>query len=466
MLFSSMTFVYIFLPLVCIAYFFVRPETRNCLLLLASIIFYGWGEPNYLAVMIMTIVLNYIGALLLDRYRAWKLPIAVVTIVLDLSFLCYFKYFNFVAENINGLFSLDIKFIEVIMPIGISFYTFQAMSYLLDVYRGDSPVQKDLYKLSLYITLFPQLVAGPIVKYHDVSDQIEYREVTFEKVSYGVKRFIIGLSKKMLIANTLGSVADKIFMQPVEQFDALTAWTGALAYSLQLFYDFSGYSDMAIGLGMIFGFRFLENFNYPYISRSITEFWRRWHISLSTWFREYLYIPLGGNRVEKWRMYVNLFIVFLATGLWHGAEWTFVIWGLWHGLFIIIEKATGWHRSEGGIVMRAVHHVYALAVVIVGWVLFRSESLSYAAQYLKNMTGMIENHRLAFDYSYYVGTVKIAAFAAALVCAVPAFKNILTARNGSRAANILLNAWLIVLFLLSSAAVAASTYNPFIYFRF
>ena len=294
-----MTFVYIFLPLVCIAYFFVRPETRNCLLLLASIIFYGWGEPNYLAVMIMTIVLNYTGALLLDRYRAWKLPIVIVTIVLDLSFLCYFKYFNFVAENINGLFSLDIKFIEVIMPIGISFYTFQAMSYLLDVYRGDSPVQKDLYKLSLYITLFPQLVAGPIVKYHDVSDQIEYREVTFEKVSYGVKRFIIGLSKKMLIANTLGSVADKIFTEPVEQFDALTAWTGAFAYSLQLFYDFSGYSDMAIGLGMIFGFRFLENFNYPYISRSITEFWRRWHISLSTWFREYLYIPLGGNRVEN-----------------------------------------------------------------------------------------------------------------------------------------------------------------------
>ena len=466
MLFSSMSFIYLFLPLVCLVYFLVKAEFRNTVLLIASIIFYGWGEPNYLAVMIMTIVLNYTGALLLDRYRAWKLPIVIVTIVLDLSFLCYFKYFNFVAENINGLFSLDIKFIEVIMPIGISFYTFQAMSYLLDVYRGDSPVQKDLYKLSLYITLFPQLVAGPIVKYHDVSDQIEYREVTFEKVSYGVKRFIIGLSKKMLIANTLGSVADKIFSQPVEQFDALTAWTGAFAYSLQLFYDFSGYSDMAIGLGMIFGFRFLENFNYPYISRSITEFWRRWHISLSTWFREYLYIPLGGNRVEKWRMYVNLFIVFLATGLWHGAEWTFVIWGLWHGLFIIIEKATGWHRSEGGYVLRAVHHVYVLAVVIVGWVLFRSESLSYAAQYLKNMTGMIENHRLAFDYSYYVGTVEIAAFAAALVCAVPAFKNILTARNGSRAANILLNAWLMVLFLLSSAAVAASTYNPFIYFRF
>ena len=252
----------------------------------------------------------------------------------------------------------------------------------------------------------------------------------------------------------------------MEQFDALTAWTGAFAYSLQLFYDFSGYSDMAIGLGMIFGFRFLENFNYPYISRSITEFWRRWHISLSTWFREYLYIPLGGNRVEKWRMYVNLFIVFLATGLWHGAEWTFVIWGLWHGLFIIIEKATGWHRSEGGYVLRAVHHVYVLAVVIVGWVLFRSESLSYAAQYLKNMTGMMSEGKPLYELSYYIDNIEIMAFVAGIVCALPVFKGILSIEYRRKFLRGAVNVWLMVLFLLSSAAMAASTYNPFIYFRF
>ncbi len=466
MLFSSMTFIYIYLPLMSVIYFVVRKELRNLVLLIGSIIFYGWGEPNYLVVMILTILVNYIGAVLLTRYRRYGRLILLSTILLDLSFLAYFKYFNFVADNINNLFSLDITFIEVIMPIGISFYTFQAMSYVIDVYRGDVEVQKDLYKLSLYITLFPQLVAGPIVKYHDVSDQIEDREVNFEKVSYGVKRFIIGLSKKMLIANTLGAVADKIFSQPVEQFDTMTAWVGALAYSLQLFYDFSGYSDMAIGLGMIFGFRFLENFNYPYISRSITEFWRRWHISLSTWFKEYLYIPLGGNRVGRLRVYFNLFVVFLATGLWHGAEWTFIVWGLWHGLFIIIEKVSGWQRLEGGLFMRFVHHVYALFVVVIGWVLFRSENLSYAADYLKNMFGAVETDESAYELSYYIDNVELLAFTAGIVLAMPIFKKILQIKYPHKILRSMVNIWLIVLFLLSSAAIAASTYNPFIYFRF
>ena len=288
MLFSSMTFVFMFLPIVCAIYLLVRPEIRNYILLAASMLFYAWGEPKYLAIMILTILVNYTGANYISRSRnlIHRKLLLVATILVDLSFLFYFKYFNFVLDNINHLFHTHIDFIDVIMPIGISFYTFQALSYVVDVYRGEVKAQRDIYKLALYITLFPQLVAGPIVKYHDVAEQISCRTVTFDKVAYGVKRFIIGLAKKMLIANTLGAVADKIFAQPVEQFDTLTAWIGAIAYTLQLYYDFSGYSDMAIGLGSIFGFKFLENFNYPYISKSITEFWRRWHISLSTWFKE------------------------------------------------------------------------------------------------------------------------------------------------------------------------------------
>ena len=334
MLFSSMTFVFMFLPIVCATYLLARKELQNYILLIASVIFYAWGEPRYLAIMFLTIIINYVGANYISRSKnpLHRKLLLAITIVADLSFLFYFKYFNFVMDNINAAFNANLTFIDVVMPIGISFYTFQALSYVVDVYRGEVQVQKDIYKLALYICLFPQLIAGPIVKYHDVAEQISDREVTFDKVAYGVKRFIIGLSKKMLIANTLGAVADKIFTQPVEQFDAFTAWIGAIAYSFQLFYDFSGYSDMAIGLGSIFGFKFLENFNYPYISKSITEFWRRWHISLSTWFKEYLYIPLGGNRVSKARNYFNLFVVFLATGFWHGAAWNFIFWGLWHGL--------------------------------------------------------------------------------------------------------------------------------------
>ena len=457
-----MSFIYLFLPLVCLVYFLVKAEFRNTVLLIASIIFYGWGEPNYLAVMIMTIVLNYTGALLLDRYRAWKLPIVIVTIVLDLSFLCYFKYFNFVAENINGLFSLDIKFIEVIMPIGISFYTFQAMSYLLDVYRGDSPVQKDLYKLSLYITLFPQLVAGPIVKYHDVSDQIEYREVTFEKVSYGVKRFIIGLSKKMLIANTLGSVADKIFSQPVEQFDALTAWTGAFAYSLQLFYDFSGYSDMAIGLGMIFGFRFLENFNYPYISRSITEFWRRWHITLGKWFRDYVYIPLGGNRKGFVIMVRNLLTVWLLTGFWHGADWNFLLWGLLLFALISVEK-----MGLGRILNRfpAAGHLYMALVIPLNWLVF---AISQPPQILIYLQRLFPFFTAPGTYTWFEGDyLKYGRIYGLSLLAGLIFMTDLPRRIYSRHRRSFLTAViLIVLFWLCVYCIKMGMDDPFLYFRF
>lgn len=467
MLFSSMTFVFMFLPIVCTVYLLARKDLQNHILLIASILFYAWGEPRYLAIMIMTILINYIGANYISRsknttHRKWLVGI---TIILDLSFLFYFKYFNFFVENINELFKTNYNFIKVIMPIGISFYTFQAMSYLIDVYRGEVKVQKDIYKLALYICLFPQLIAGPIVKYHDIDKQITDRETSFDKVNYGVKRFIIGLAKKMLIANTLGAVADKIFSQSVENFDVLTAWVGAIAYSLQLFYDFSGYSDMAIGLGAIFGFKFLENFNYPYISKSITEFWRRWHISLSTWFKEYVYFSLGGNRVTKPRNYFNLLVVFLATGFWHGASWNFIFWGLWHGLFIVIEKITGWHKKTGGWLLSLTQHIYCMLAFVIGWVMFRADTMTYAWDYIKNMFGGIKEHHISSELSYYIGNTEIIAFAAAIICAMPIFTRILETPK-SKILHTVLNVWLMGLFFLSAVQIAASTYNPFIYFRF
>lgn len=468
MLFSSMTFVFMFLPIVCAIYLLVRPEIRNYILLAASMLFYAWGEPKYLAIMILTILVNYTGANFISRSRnlIHRKLLLVATILVDLSFLFYFKYFNFVLDNINHLFHAHIDFIDVIMPIGISFYTFQALSYVVDVYRGEVKAQRDIYKLALYITLFPQLVAGPIVKYHDVAEQISYRTVTFDKVLYGVKRFIIGLAKKMLIANTLGAVADKIFVQPVEQFDTFTAWIGAIAYTLQLYYDFSGYSDMAIGLGSIFGFKFLENFNYPYISKSITEFWRRWHISLSTWFKEYLYIPLGGNRVSKRRNLFNLFVVFLATGIWHGASWNFVFWGLWHGMFIIFEKITGWHKRDGGLKINMAQHLYTIFAFVIGWVMFRADNMAYAYDYIKNMFGLISEHQIMYKLPYYIDNIEIIAFTAAVFCAMPLFKGMLDVKYKHKVLRTLVNVWLILLFVLSSAEIAASTYNPFIYFRF
>lgn len=466
MLFSSTTFLFLFLPIVCAIYLLVRQELRNYVLLAASLIFYGWGEPRYLAIMLLTIMVNYVGAIGIERYRLWAKWILLLTVLADLGVLFYFKYFNFVVENVNAAFGSDFSFVKVIMPIGISFYTFQSLSYLVDVYRHEVEAQRDIYKLALYISLFPQLVAGPIVKYHDVQKEIEHRVVTFDKVAYGVKRFIIGLAKKMLLANVFGAIADKIFNQPVESFDAATAWVGAIAYSLQLYFDFSGYSDMAIGLGAVFGFKFLENFNYPYISRSITEFWRRWHISLSTWFKEYLYIPLGGNRVSRQRTYINLFIVFLATGIWHGASWNFVIWGLWHGFFIILERMTGWHKKEGGWLLNTVKHVYTILIFVIGWVMFRADNMSYAWAYIKNMFGCVSEHRITYDLEYYVGGMELLAFAVAVLCAVPLFRGILTLSPRYKKSYSLVNIWLLVLFVVTAASIAASTYNPFIYFRF
>ena len=418
-------------------------------------------------IMLLTILINYVGANYISRSKndQHRKILLVLSIIADLGCLFYFKYFNFFIENLNNITHLNLHFIDVVMPIGISFYTFQAMSYLIDVYRCDVKAQKSIYNLALYITLFPQLIAGPIVKYHDVEEQISNRDSTFEKVSYGIKRFIIGLSKKMIIANTLGVVADQIFSAPAQSLDTPTAWLGAITYSLQLFYDFSGYSDMAIGLGSIFGFKFLENFNYPYISKSITEFWRRWHISLSTWFKEYLYIPLGGNRVSKNRTYLNLLIVFLATGFWHGAAWNFIVWGLWHGFFIVLEKITGWHKMETkNIFHLCLKHLYASLVFIIGWVMFRAENMTYAFHYIQNMFGLTKIAKLQHINGLDVqsGVVLVVA----LVCATPIFHKMLDIPYKHKVLRSLVNIWLMILFIISLSIIANATYNPFIYFRF
>ena len=464
MLFSSMTFVFMFLPIVCALYLMSNKRFHNPILLAASILFYAWGEPKYLAIMLLTILINYAGALAVEKFNKHKKLWLILTIIVDLGFLIYFKYFNFIIDNINNLFHAHISALDVIMPIGISFYTFQALSYVIDVFRGDCKAQKDVYKLALYICLFPQLIAGPIVKYHDVAEQIEDREVNFDKVNLGVKRFIIGLAKKMLIANTLGAIADKIFTQPADTFTPLVAWLGGISYTLQLYYDFSGYSDMAIGLGLIFGFHFMENFNYPYISKSITEFWRRWHISLSTWFKQYLYIPLGGNRISKNRTYINLGIVFLLTGIWHGASWNFVFWGLWNGFFIILEKMTGWHNETDKLSIKILKHLYTIFVFVLGWVMFRADNMTYAWTYLKNMFGLVPVHDITYKMIYYVDNVEIITLFIGILCAMPIFRNMIHIEK--KPVKLLVNIWLLVLFILSSASIAASTYNPFIYFRF
>ena len=462
-----MTFVFMFLPILLVLYLITKKELHNPILLIASIIFYAWGEPKYLAIMLLTILINFFGAIAVDKFKTHKKLALVLTIIANLSFLIYFKYFNFLIENCNNLFHSHIHALNVIMPIGISFYTFQALSYVIDVYRGECKVQKDIYKLALYICLFPQLIAGPIVKYHDVADQIESREVNFEKVSLGVKRFIIGLSKKMLIANTMGVIADKIFIQNPDVFTPGIAWLGSVAYSFQLFFDFSGYSDMAIGLGLIFGFKFMENFNYPYISKSITEFWRRWHISLSTWFKQYVYISLGGNREGKLKTLRNLGIVFLLTGIWHGAAWNFVIWGLWHGFFIIVEKICNikeYDSKPHSWWVNGLRHIYCILAFVLGWVMFRADNMAYAWKYILNMFGLVKVHDITYALPYYIDRWEIIIFVAAIICSIPIFNKMLEVKNKWAHAGI--NIWLLFLFILSSATIAASTYNPFIYFRF
>ncbi|WP_258019540.1 MBOAT family O-acyltransferase [Brachyspira hampsonii] len=390
MLFSSMIFLWLFLPVVFILYYIIDKRFRNVLLLIASIIFYAWGGVSYTLIMFSSIIINYLFALLINKVieesnKFKKKVYLALCVIVNLSILGYFKYTDFAISIINSISGKEVISLKnIVLTIGISFYTFQALSYVIDVYREHNKAQKNIINLALYISFFPQLIAGPIVKYHDIDSQITNRTESLENISYGIKRFIYGLSKKVILANMFALSCYEILKQPIGDIGTILVWLAAILYTLQIYYDFSGYSDMAIGLGHMFGFKFLENFNYPYISKSVQEFWRRWHISLSTWFKEYLYIPLGGNRKGKYFTYLNLLIVFFATGLWHGASFNFILWSLWHGLFLVIERIFLGSLLDKN-KLKFINHIYVILVFVLGWVLFRANDLSHALDLYKLM---------------------------------------------------------------------------------
>ena len=484
MVFSSSIFLFVFLPLTLLLYY-ITPRNitvKNVILLVFSLIFYAWGEPKYIILMIVSIILNYLFGLCIHKRHLQGqkgVGILVFSVLLNIGLLFYFKYFNLLADTAQLLLNLDWDIKQIALPIGISFFTFQGLSYVIDVYREDvsSPettvVQKSLLKLALYISMFPQLIAGPIVRYTDIETSLSVRPNTLSQFTSGVEIFIIGLAKKAILANLLGETADTIMQDNFMIISCAQAWIGILCYTLQIYYDFCGYSEMAIGLGRMFGFEFKKNFDYPYISRSITEFWRRWHISLSQWFRDYLYIPLGGNR--RGNVYVNLFIVFLATGIWHGADWSFLFWGIWHGIFILIERIMK-KRSIRIPVPKTLAPIlgwfYTMLVVISGWILFYTTSTIKTLEYVKLMFGLERREFIGFDTSWYLNGRTLTVFVAAIVCCLP-WKQILEKRIPKicglwehpafvLAKRIVLLFFMFICFLL----IVNSSYNPFIYFRF
>lgn len=460
MVFSSTVFLFVFLPFILIVYYnpFVRGRAfRNAILLVASLGFYAWGEPVFVFLMIFSILLTWLFGLGLQKRRGRAL--LVVGTSYHIVVLFVFKYLTFTAKEVGLLLHRDFSVIDITLPIGISFFTFQLMSYLFDIYYQKADAQKNPLYVGLYISLFPQLIAGPIVRYDRIASEITKRTETYDDMIAGLERFIYGLAKKVLIANYVAQVADNVFDHLAGNTSVLMVWLGAVYYTLQIYFDFSGYSDMAIGLGRMFGFHFDENFNYPYLSRSVTEFWRRWHISLSSWFRDYVYIPLGGNRVRKARWIWNLFVVWLLTGIWHGANWNFLVWGLLYFVLLLAEKLTGFAEKLGKF-----SHVYTMLVVILAWVIFRAPDLGSALQYIGNMFGVGAS---GFTDSAFVETIKNTwtVLAVAMIGTTPLVKQIFTKLRATRF-NVLEQLWVILIFMLSIFQVVGSTYNPFIYFNF
>ena len=475
MVFSSPIFLFLFLPLVLGLYLMAGPRLRNSVLLAASLIFYAWGETGYVLVLLFSIAGNYlfgrwIGGRALKSSAAARALAAGV--IFNLGLLIFFKYANFLADNLDALLSslglpAAVTLSPIHLPIGISFFTFQALSYLIDVYRGVSPAQKSPFKLGLFISMFPQLIAGPIVRYNQIAEELADRDMTLDNWAAGIRRFSLGLGKKVLLANTLGAVADRIFELPADGLTAGLAWLGAVCYALQIYYDFSGYSDMAIGLGRVFGFHFPENFQYPYISQSIREFWRRWHMTLSFWFRDYLYIPLGGSRKGEFRTYLHLLIVFALCGLWHGASWTFLFWGLYHGFFLVLERLG--LEAVLNRLPRPLRHAYAVLVIVVGWVFFRAESLTAALYTLRAMFGLGVRAGVGYLPEMYFNQEILGALVVGLVAAAPLLPALSTAAAKLKPRWLIETADLGLTFsvlLLSAVYLANSTYNPFIYFRF
>lgn len=462
MVFSSAIFLWLFLPIVFGMNYLITiidKKYSNFFLVVASLIFYAWGEPRFVVLMLISIFINWFVGKLIDR-GGQKRAALLIGIAINLLILGYYKYAKFFVQIINSISNRQVvPEPNVELPIGISFFTFQALSYLIDVYRGNTKAQNNLVNLALYISFFPQLIAGPIVKYKDINEQIENRIITGDRIAEGFRRFVYGLSKKVLVSNVLALSVDTIFSMNIDCISGITAWIGAILYTFQIYYDFSGYSDMAIGLGKMFGFDFLENFNYPYLSCSIREFWRRWHISLSTWFKQYVYIPLGGNRKGRIRTYVNLFIVFFLTGLWHGASYNFILWGLFHGFFSIIERPCEKLLNKSKILS----WIYTFFVINIGWVLFRIENVRDAARIIKRML-------LPWRYcvsSQSIGMLMDLRMILMLVCAVFGMGIIQKLPQLKKLKFSLLEAcYCLLLFLLSISFIAGGTYNPFIYFRF
>ena len=457
MLFSSIPFLFYFLPAVLLLYAISPKKLKNFTLLVCSLVFYAWGEPRLVVLMLATVLIGYVLGLLTVRYEKYKKVFLVLSLTLSLGFLCYYKYVDFFITNINNATGLSIPLLKVALPIGISFYTFQLLSYNVDVYRGDVPAQRNFIDLAAYIALFPQLIAGPIVRYSDVAAQLKERTHSWDKISQGTRRFVFGLAKKILIANALGELCD-IFRATGQQ-SVLYYWMYAIAFSLHIYFDFSGYSDMAIGLGKIFGFDFLENFNYPYISKSATEFWRRWHMSLGSWFRDYVYIPMGGSRVGKFRMFFNIFTVWMLTGFWHGAAWNFIFWGLYFAILLVVEKVFLLKYLNKSKVWS---RFYLLFAVVISFVIFNATSMTEAFQYIGGMFGAGGIPAISAEALYYLRSYGL-IFLIAAIGATPLPKLAVTKIKAVQWAE---PAVLLILLAMVTAYLVDGSFNPFLYFRF
>lgn len=466
MVFSSIPFLYYFLPLVLVLYFVVPRRLKNTVLLITSLVFYGWGEPRYVFLMIASILIGYVAGLLIEAFSQKKQAklFMGLAVALNIGFLAVFKYADFFVENFNNITGLSMPFLRLALPVGISFYTFQILSYIIDVYRGKVPAQKNFISLASYVAMFPQLIAGPIVRYADIEKQLREREHSFNGFASGTLRFTVGLAKKVLIANALGQVCTDFKVS--EDKSVLFYWMYAVAFALQVYFDFSGYSDMAIGLGRIMGFEFSENFNYPYISKSATEFWRRWHISLGTWFRDYVYIPLGGNRVSVPRHIFNIFTVWLLTGFWHGAAWNFVVWGLFFAVLLVAEKMVLLKYLEKS---KIISRVYTIFVVLISFVIFNADNMGQALSYLRGMIGLNGEPMVSTEFMYYLRSFGV-TLVVAILGATPIMK-IMVERLARKKTFLKIRiaaepVMVILLLVVVTAYLADGSFNPFLYFRF
>ncbi len=465
MLFSSIPFLYYFLPCVLLLYLIAPKRLKNTVLLLSSLFFYAWGEPRYVLLMAVAIIVGYVCGLGVSKSKniAFRRGWLIACLVVTLGFLAYFKYADFFIESFNSLTGLGIPALRIALPIGISFYSFQIISYVIDVYRGDTPVQRNIVSFAAYVSMFPQLIAGPIVRYSDISREIDERRITLQGAAEGIRRFVLGLGKKIIIANVLGELCDA-FLASADRSVAF-AWLYALSFTLHIYFDFSAYSDMAIGLGRIMGFSFPENFNYPFISRSITEFWRRWHMSLGSWFRDYVYIPLGGNRCGKGRQMLNIFIVWMLTGLWHGAAWNFVIWGLFFGILLLVEKLWLLRPLEK---LKGLRHVYVMIMVTLSFVMFNASGVSEGFEHIGAMFGAGEGF-ISAEFIYYLRSYGLTLIIAILGAIPLVKKTVLALRStawGEKTISIIEPIALAAVLLVSTAYLVDGSFNPFLYFRF